>query len=139
MISDVMSLHEDREYKDRSSRLIMLDLYKEVITNRIEMEAVRDAVKDKSDIHHTHDTDYKQAKEKAEKKYKKELKLVETLEKQEEAKLEHWTSTYKRSLKEFNAEDHSKKKQSRNKTEQMNTDAKKIKTYDYIDKDDDDS
>ena len=125
-----MPYSKDRDTIDQSTRRIMLVLLREIINNKIEIEAIKETiittVKDSAGDSHDHRQFYEQGLGIAKAKWASDLADINTKLNKEEVYNEEWTHEYKARLK-------GAPHYCINMVQQMMTDSSKIKQYDYID------
>ena len=124
------SIDDPRKSIDQSSRKIMLIMMKEIIKNKIEIEALKNAVKmtatDSNGDTHDHFAAYSSGLAPATAKYASDLADLNIKTNDEETINEEWTMNYKKALDQTT-------KATLNGQEQMKSDSERIKAYDTYD------
>jgi hypothetical protein len=126
-----MPYSKNRADIDQSTRRIMLILLREIINNRIEIEAMKKAIitktEDSAGDTHDHREEYEKELGVSKAKWASDLADINKKLNTEEVYNEKWTGEYKKLLE-------GAPHYCTNNIEQMKTDANKIKQYDYVDK-----
>ena len=131
MLSDIFTKeYENRKPINKSSRYIMLVELDEIIKNRIQIEALVDAViaiiYDSDDDSSTREPPYLAGLAAAIARWEPDRQVIHRLIYKEEMNIRKWDKEYKKKLRNT-------PRQSKNMQEQMKADQRKIKRYDSRD------